>query len=212
MNLILMGPPGAGKGTQGEILAKKLNIQTISTGVMLRSAMKEGTEVGKVAAKYINDGLLIPDSVIVDVVKERLSKPDVEDGFILDGFPRTVAQAKALTEAGLKIDKVLSIDVSDDEIVGRLSSRRECSKCGAPYNEVSNKPAKEGICDKCGGELIRRADDVPETIMNRLSIYHNETEPILHYYKEMGLLVTAKGQPLIEDTVKSVFAALGIED
>ena len=212
MNLILMGPPGAGKGTQGEILAKKLNIQTISTGVMLRSAMKEGTEVGKVAAKYINDGLLIPDSVIVDVVKERLSKPDVEDGFILDGFPRTVAQAKALTEAGLKIDKVLSIDVSDDEIVGRLSSRRECSKCGAPYNEVSNKPAKEGICDKCGGELIRRADDVPETIMNRLSIYHNETEPILHYYKEMGHLVTAKGQPLIEDTVKSVFAALGIED
>lgn len=212
MNLILMGPPGAGKGTQGEILAKKLNIQTISTGVMLRSAMKEGTEVGKVAAKYINDGLLVPDSVIVDVVKERLSKPDVEDGFILDGFPRTVAQAKALTEAGLKIDKVLSIDVSDDEIVGRLSSRRECSKCGAPYNVVSNKPTKEGICDKCGGELIRRADDVPETIMNRLSIYHNETEPILHYYKEMGLLVTAKGQPLIEDTVKCVFAALGIED
>lgn len=212
MNLILMGPPGAGKGTQGEILAKKLNIQTISTGVMLRSAMKEGTEVGKVAAKYINDGLLVPDSVIVDVVKERLSKPDVKDGFILDGFPRTVAQAKALTETGLKIDKVLSIDVSDDEIVGRLSSRRECSKCGAPYNVVSNKPAKEGICDKCGGELIQRADDVPETIMNRLSIYHNETEPILDYYKEMGLLVTAKGQPLLEDTVKYVFAALGIED
>lgn len=212
MNLILMGPPGAGKGTQGEILAKKLNIQTISTGVMLRSAMKEGTEVGKVAAKYINDGLLVPDSVIVDVVKERLSKPDVKDGFILDGFPRTVAQAKALTETGLKIDKVLSIEVSDDEIVGRLSSRRECSKCGAPYNVVSNKPAKEGICDNCGGELIQRADDVPETIMNRLSIYHNETEPILDYYKEMGLLVTAQGQPLLEDTVKRVFEALGIED
>ena len=168
MNLILMGPPGAGKGTQGEILAKKLNIQTISTGVMLRSAIKEGTEVGKVAAQYINDGRLVPDSVIVDVVKERLSKDDVQSGFILDGFPRTVAQAKALTETGIKIDKVLCIEVSDDEIVGRLSSRRECSKCGAPYNVISNKPEKDGVCDKCGGELIQRADDVPETIMNRL--------------------------------------------
>lgn len=212
MNLILMGPPGAGKGTQGEILAKKLNIQTISTGVMLRSAIKEGTEVGKVAAQYINDGLLVPDSVIVDVVKERLSKHDVKEGFILDGFPRTVAQAKALTETGVKIDKVLCIVVSDDEIVGRLSSRRECSKCGAPYNVVSNKPKTEGVCDKCGGELIQRADDVPETIMNRLSIYHKETEPIIDYYKEMGLLAVAEGQELLEDTVKRVFDALGIED
>ena len=212
MNLILMGPPGAGKGTQGEILAKKLNIQTISTGVMLRSAIKEGTEVGKVAAQYINDGLLVPDSVIVDVVKERLSKDDVQNGFILDGFPRTVAQAKALTETGIKIDKVLCIEVSDDEIVGRLSSRRECSKCGAPYNVISNKPEKDGVCDKCGGELIQRADDVPETIMNRLSIYHKETEPIIDYYAEMGLIAKAEGQPLLEDTVKRVFEALGIED
>lgn len=212
MNLILMGPPGAGKGTQGEILAKKLNIQTISTGVMLRSAIKEGTEVGKVAAQYINDGLLVPDSVIVDVVKERLSKDDVQNGFILDGFPRTVAQAKALTETGIKIDKVLCIEVSDDEIVGRLSSRRECSKCGAPYNVISNKPEKDGVCDKCGGELIQRADDVPETIMNRLSIYHKETEPIIDYYAQMGLIAKAEGQPLLEDTVKRVFEALGIED
>ncbi len=212
MNLILMGPPGAGKGTQGEILAKKLNIQTISTGVMLRSAIKEGTEVGKVAAQYINDGLLVPDSVIVDVVKERLSKDDVQNGFILDGFPRTVAQAKALTETGIKIDKVLCIEVSDDEIVGRLSSRRECSKCGAPYNVISNKPEKDGVCDKCGGELIQRADDVPETIMNRLSIYHKETEPIIDYYAEMGLIAKAEGQPLLEDTIKRVFEALGIED
>lgn len=212
MNLILMGPPGAGKGTQGEILAKKLNIQTISTGVMLRSAIKEGTEIGKVAAQYINDGLLVPDSVIVDVVKERLSKDDVQNGFILDGFPRTVAQAKALTETGIKIDKVLCIEVSDDEIVGRLSSRRECSKCGAPYNVISNKPEKDGVCDKCGGELIQRADDVPETIMNRLSIYHKETEPIIDYYAQMGLIAKAEGQPLLEDTVKRVFEALGIED
>ena len=212
MNLILMGPPGAGKGTQGEILAGKLNIQTISTGVMLRSAIKEGTEVGKVAAQYINDGKLVPDSVIVDVVRERLSKPDVKDGFILDGFPRTVAQAKALAETGLKIDKVLCIHVADEVIVERLSSRRECSKCGAPYNVVSKPSKVEGICDSCGGELIQRADDVPETIENRLNIYHKETEPIIDFYKEMGILVVAEGQPLLEDTVKRVNAVLGLGD
>lgn len=212
MNLILMGPPGAGKGTQGEILARKLNIQTISTGVMLRGAIKEGTPVGKIAEQYINDGKLVPDSVIVDVVKERLSKPDVKDGFILDGFPRTVAQAEALAETGIRIDKVLCIDVPDDVIVGRLSSRRECSKCGAPYNVVSNQPKQEGVCDKCGGSLIQRADDVPETIMNRLDIYHKETEPILDYYKKQGLLAVAEGQPLLEDTIKRVYAALEIEE
>lgn len=212
MNLILMGPPGAGKGTQGEILADKLNIQTISTGLMLRSAIKEGTEIGKLAAQYINDGKLVPDDVIVGVVKERLAKPDLENGFILDGFPRTVAQAKALTETGIKIDKVLCIDVADDVIVNRLSSRRECSKCGVPYNVVSNKPAKEGICDKCGGELIQRADDVPETIKNRLNVYHEETEPILAYYEELGMLVKVQGQDKLEDTVKCVNTALGIEE
>ncbi len=212
MNLILMGPPGAGKGTQGEILADKLNIQTISTGLMLRGAIKEGTEIGKLAAQYINDGKLVPDDVIVGVVKERLAKPDLQNGFILDGFPRTVAQAKALTETGIRIDKVLCIDVADDVIVSRLSSRRECSKCGVPYNVVSNKPEKEGICDKCGGELIQRADDVPETIKNRLNVYHDETEPILAYYEEMGLLVKVQGQDKLEDTVKCVNAALGIEE
>ena len=210
MNLVLMGPPGAGKGTQGEILSKKLNIQTISTGVMLRSAIKEGPEVGKIAADFINDGKLGPDEVIVRVVKERLSKPDVNDGFILDGFPRTVKQAEALTQTGIKIDKVLSLEVEDEKIVSRLSSRRECSGCGAPYSTIYNKPAVEGKCDKCGADLIQRADDNPETIQNRLNIYHSETEPIKEYYEKLGLLVCAKGEEELEDTTKNVFSALGI--
>ncbi len=212
MNLVLMGPPGAGKGTQGEILSKRLGIDTISTGVMLRSAIKEGTEVGKLADQYINDGKLVPDDVIVSIVKERLSKPDCANGFILDGFPRTIAQAKALTESGVKIDKVLSLEVEDEKIVERLSSRRECSKCGAPYNIISNKPAEDGKCDKCGGELIQRADDNPETIQNRLNVYHDQTEPIKDYYAAEGLLVTAKGEEKLEDTTKNVAEALGLEE
>ena len=212
MNLVLMGPPGAGKGTQGEILSERLGVDTISTGVMLRSAIKEGTEVGKLAEQYINDGKLVPDDVIVSIVKERLSKPDCADGFILDGFPRTIAQAKALTESGVKIDKVLSLEVDDAKIVERLSSRRECSKCGAPYNVISNKPEVEGKCDKCGGELIQRADDNHETIQNRLNVYHEQTEPIKGYYAEAGLLVTAQGEEKLEDTTKNVAKALGLEE
>ena len=211
MKLVLMGPPGAGKGTQGEILSKRLGIDTISTGVMLRNAIKEQTEVGKLAEGYINEGKLVPDDVIVAIVKERLAKPDCEKGFILDGFPRTTAQAEALTASGVKIDKVLSLEVDDDVIVERLSSRRECSKCGAPYSVLFNKPAVEGKCDKCGGELIRRADDNPETIKNRLNVYHEQTEPIKDYYAKAGLLVTASGADKVEDTTKNVLAALGIE-
>lgn len=210
MNLVLMGPPGAGKGTQGEILSKRLGIDTISTGVMLRSAIKEGTEVGKLAEQYINDGKLVPDDVIVAIVKERLSQPDCANGFILDGFPRTIAQADALTKSGVKIDKVLSLEVEDEKIVARLSSRRECSKCGAPYNVISNKPAVEGKCDKCGGDLIQRADDNPETIQNRLNVYHDQTEPIKDYYAKAGLLVTAMGEEELEDTTKNVAEALGL--
>lgn len=210
MNLVLMGPPGAGKGTQGEILSKRLGIDTISTGVMLRSAIKEGTEVGKLAEQYINDGKLVPDDVIVAIVKERLSQPDCAKGFILDGFPRTIAQADALTKSGVKIDKVLSLEVEDEKIVSRLSSRRECSKCGTPYNVISNKPAVEGKCDKCGGDLIQRADDNPETIQNRLNVYHDQTEPIKDYYAKAGLLVTAKGEEKLEDTTNNVAEALGL--
>ncbi len=211
MNLVLMGPPGAGKGTQGEILSKRLGIDTISTGVMLRTAIKEQTEVGKMAEKYINDGKLVPDDVIVKIVKERLEKPDCAKGFILDGFPRTTAQAEALTESGVKIDKVLSLEVEDEKIVERLSSRRECRECGAPYNVISNKPAAEGKCDKCGGDLIQRADDNPDTIKNRLNVYHEQTEPIKAYYEKQGLLVTAKGEEELSDTTKNVAVALGLE-
>ncbi|MBQ2664543.1 MAG: adenylate kinase [Clostridia bacterium] len=211
MNLILVGPPGAGKGTQGEILSKRLEIDTISTGVMLRTAIKEQTEVGKLAEKYINDGKLVPDDVIVAIVKERLSQPDCEKGFILDGFPRTVPQAEALTASGVKIDKVLSLEVDDSVIVERLSARRECSKCGAPYSVLYKKPVTEGKCDKCGGELIQRADDNPETIQNRLNVYHEQTEPIKAYYEKAGLLVKAEGADSVDDTTKNVFKALGLE-
>lgn len=211
MNLILVGPPGAGKGTQGEILSKKLGIDTISTGVMLRTAIKEQTEVGKLAEQYINDGKLVPDDVIVAIVKERLAQPDCDKGFILDGFPRTVPQAEALTASGVKIDKVLSLEVDDSVIVERLSARRECSKCGAPYSVLYKKPAVEGKCDKCGGELIQRADDNPETIQNRLNVYHEQTEPIKAYYEKQGLLVKAEGADSVDDTTKNVFKALGLE-
>ena len=208
MRLILMGPPGAGKGTQGELLEKKLGISTISTGLMLRTAIKEQTEVGKLAEQYINEGKLVPDEVIVAIVKERLEQPDCERGFILDGFPRTTAQAQALDDAGVTIDKVLLLEVDDEKIVERLSSRRECSKCGTPYNVISKKPAKEGICDNCGGELICRKDDIPETIENRLNIYHEQTEPIKKFYEAKGILAVAKGEEELADTTANVMKAL----
>ncbi len=211
MNLVLVGPPGAGKGTQGEILSKRLGVDTISTGVMLRTAIKEQTEIGKNVEKIINAGNLVPDDVMVELIKERLAKPDCAKGFILDGFPRTTAQAVALTESGVKIDKVLSLEVDDDKIVERLSSRRECRKCGAPYNVISNKPEIEGKCDKCGGDLIQRADDNPETIQNRLNVYHEQTEPIKAYYEKKGILVTAQGEEKLEDTTSNVAKALGLE-
>lgn len=210
MRLILMGPPGAGKGTQGEILEKKLGVSTISTGVMLRAAIKEQTEVGKIAEEYINAGKLVPDDVIVAIVKERLAEADCEKGFILDGFPRTTAQAEALDIAGVKIDKVLLLEVDDKVIVERLSSRRECSKCGTPYNVISKKPAKEGICDNCGGSLILRDDDNPKTIENRLNVYHEQTEPIKDFYLAKGILAVAKGEDKVEDTTKNVLDALGL--
>ncbi len=211
MNLVLVGPPGAGKGTQGEILSKRLGVDTISTGVMLRTAIKEQTEIGKNVEKIINAGNLVPDDVMVELIKERLAKPDCAKGFILDGFPRTTAQAVALTESGVKIDKVLSLEVDDDKIVERLSSRRECRKCGAPYNVISNKPEIEGKCDKCGGDLIQRADDNPETIHNILNVYHEQTEPIKAYYEKKGILVTAQGEEKLEDTTSNVAKALGLE-
>lgn len=211
MKLILLGPPGAGKGTQAEILSKKLGIETISTGVMLRTAIREKTELGKLAEGYINDGKLVPDEVVVGIVKERLQKEDCKKGFILDGFPRTTAQAEALLETGVEIDKVLSLEVPDETIIERLSGRRECKDCGTPYHVVFKPSSKGDICDACGGELIQRADDNEETVKNRIDIYHEQTEPIKEYYQKTGKLVIAYGKEKLEDTTKAVSDALGLE-
>ena len=209
MKLILLGPPGAGKGTQAEILSKKLGVETISTGVMLRAAIREGTELGKLAAGYINDGKLVPDEVVVGIVKDRLSQDDCKKGFILDGFPRTTAQAEALDASGAKIDKVLLIDVSDETIIERLSGRRECKECGTPYHVVY-KPSPNGDRCTCGGELIQRADDNEETVKSRIAIYHQQTEPIKDYYQAQGKLVVAKGEEELAETTKAVEKALGL--
>ena len=210
MKLILLGPPGAGKGTQAEILSKKFGIDTISTGVMLRTAIREGTELGKLAEGYINKGKLVPDDVVVGIVKERQKQKDCEKGFILDGFPRTTAQAEALEEAGVEIDKVLSLEVSDETIIQRLSGRRECKACGTPYHVV-HKPSPNGEKCPCGGDLIQRADDNEETVKNRIEIYHEQTEPIKDFYEKKGKLVIAYGQEELEDTTKEVLKALGID-
>ena len=209
MNLILLGPPGAGKGTQAEILSKKLGVDTISTGAMLRGAIREGTELGRMASEYINEGKLVPDDVVVGIVKERLSQEDCKKGFILDGFPRTTAQAEALRESGIRIDKVLLLDVADEVIVERLSGRRECSKCATPYHIVY-KPSPAGDKCPCGGELIQRDDDNEQTVKNRIEVYHNQTEPIKEYYEKQCILVVASGCDAVEDTTKAVFKALGI--
>lgn len=209
MNLILLGPPGAGKGTQAEILSKRLDVDTISTGAILRGAIREGTELGCTASQYINEGKLVPDDVVVKIVKERLSQEDCKKGFILDGFPRTVAQAEALDEAGIKIDKVLLLDVADDIIVERLSGRRECAKCATPYHTVY-KPSPAGDMCPCGGKLIQRDDDNEQTVKNRIKVYHNQTEPIKEYYKKKGVLVSADGCSSVENTTEAVFKALGL--
>lgn len=210
MKLILLGPPGAGKGTQAEILSKRLGIDTISTGVMLRTAIREGTELGKLAEGYINEGKLVPDDVVVGIVKERLSQEDCNKGFILDGFPRTTAQAEALDEAGVEIDKVLSLEVADKTIIERLSGRRECKACGTPYHVVYKPSANDDKCT-CGGELIQRADDNEETVKNRIKIYHEQTEPIKDYYEKKGKLVIAYGQEELADTTEEVAKALGLD-
>lgn len=211
MKLILLGPPGAGKGTQAEVLTKKFGIETISTGVMLRAAMRDGTELGKLAKGYIDAGKLVPDEVVVGIVKERLSQDDCRNGFILDGFPRTIAQAEALTDAGVEIDKVLSLEVDDEIIVERLTGRRECKSCGTPYH-IKNKPVPaDGKCVVCGGsDIIQRADDNEETIRNRIKVYHEQTEPIKEYYASRGKVVTVDSSGTVDQTNAAVDAALGL--
>lgn len=210
MRLILLGPPGAGKGTQAKNISEKLGISTISTGAMLRAAIENNTPLGKEAQGYMEKGDLVPDETVVAIVKERLAQPDCEKGYILDGFPRTIAQAEAIDKFGIKIDKVLSLEVDDEVIIERLSGRRECRKCAATYHITYNPSSKGDICDRCGGELVCRKDDEVETIKNRMKVYHEETEPIKAYYEAQGKVVTVKGREKVEDTQNAVFSALGI--
>ena len=206
MNLILLGAPGAGKGTQAAVICEKLNIPTISTGNIIREALKNGTEMGLKAKSYMDAGKLVPDEVVIGIVKERLAQDDCANGFILDGFPRTIPQAEALDAMGVVIDKVIDIEVADEVIVNRLSGRRVCEKCGRPYHLESLKPKAEGICDDCGGTLVQRKDDSIETVKARLDIYHNETEPLKDYYAKQNKLVVVEGQDTVEDTSKLVLA------
>ncbi len=208
MRLILLAAPGAGKGTQAEKLSEHFGIPTISTGAILRHNIQEGTELGKIAKQFIDGGNLIPDDVMIQVMQERLSQDDCKNGFILDGFPRTLTQAEALSDSGIAIDTVLNLEVKDEEIVSRLSGRLECKECASTFHKEYRKPKTPGVCDNCGGELITRADDKPETVKSRLSIYHSQTEPLLNYYSEKGILKTAEGQDAIEDTTKAVLAVL----
>ncbi len=208
MNLILLGAPGAGKGTQAEVVCDKLNIVSISTGNIIREAVKNKTEMGIQAKDYIDNGQLVPDDIIIKIIKERLSKDDCKKGFILDGVPRTVEQAKALNDLGVEIDKVINIDVSDEVICKRLSGRRVCSACGASYHMLYKKPTKEGICDRCGGQLIIRKDDQPETVIERLDVYHELTEPLIEYYNNKGKLTTIEGQEEVAQTSELILAAL----
>ncbi len=208
MKIILLGAPGAGKGTQAEKISEALKIPQISTGNIIREALKSGSEVGLKAKKYIESGALVPDEVVIDIIKDRIAKDDCANGFILDGFPRTIAQAEALDNMGIIIDKVLDIDVADDVIASRLSGRRVCESCGSSYHVEFKKPAVEGVCDKCGGALIQRKDDRPETVVDRLNVYHEQTEPLKEYYAKTGKLRTVKGQEKVEQTTVLVFEAL----
>ena len=209
MNLILLGAPGAGKGTQAELLMEKLHIPGISTGNMLREAMKNGTPVGEKAKYYMDNGLLVPDEVIMDIVAERVVQPDCVSGFILDGVPRTLAQAEALEARNVRIDHVISIEIDDSVIAGRMTGRRVCSKCGASYHVTANPPKTEGICDQCGAELVIRKDDAPETVRHRLEVYHETTEVLKSYYAEQGKLRLVDGNQPIEDAFRDVLKAIG---
>ena len=210
MKLILLGAPGAGKGTQAEILSAKLGIPTISTGNILRAAIKDGTPTGLEAKSYMDAGKLVPDSVIIGIVAQRLAQPDCEKGFILDGVPRTIGQAEALDAHGVTFDHVVSIEISDQEIVERMAGRRVCSSCGAPYHVKARPPKAEGVCDVCGGPLVQRVDDAHDTVMRRLEVYHAETEPLKGYYERKGILSPVANQATIEGTTRVIMEALGI--
>ena len=208
MNLILLGAPGAGKGTQAEKICEKLSIPAISTGNMLREAMANGTEMGLKAKSFIDAGKLVPDEVVIGIINERLKAVDCKNGFILDGFPRTIPQAEALDNMGVRIDRVIDIEVPDDKIASRLSGRRVCLKCGATYHTAYKKPKQEGICDVCGEKLVQRKDDMPETVLDRLKTYHEQTEPLKGFYEKKGILRVVEGQEEVADTTALTFQAL----
>ena len=208
MKIILLGAPGAGKGTQAEVICNRYNIPAISTGNIIREALKTGTEMGLKAKSYMDSGALVPDEVVIGIIKERIVKDDCTDGFILDGFPRTIPQAEALDKMGIVIDKVIDIEVPDEKIINRMSGRRVCEKCGASYHLEYKKPKVEGICDACSGTLIQRKDDHPDTVKSRLDVYHSETEPLKDYYEKQGKLTVVEGQEEIEDTTRLLIEAL----
>ena len=208
MNLILLGAPGAGKGTQAELLVEKLSIPAISTGNMLREAMSNGSDLGKKVKQYMDEGSLVPDELILGIVAERVSRPDCRKGFILDGVPRTLAQAEALEAKGVQIDHVVSIEVDDSEIEHRMTGRRVCTKCGASYHITANPPKVEGICDLCGGQLTIRKDDAPETVRHRLQVYHETTEVLKDFYGKLGRLSIVNGSQSIADANRDILKAI----
>ena len=212
MKLILLGAPGAGKGTQADILKKKLNVPTISTGNILRAAVKNGTPTGLRAKEYMDAGRLVPDEVIIGIIQERLQESDCANGYILDGVPRTIAQAAALEKAGITFDDVISIEISDETIMERMSGRRVCESCGASYHIVNIPPKKEGVCDVCGGKLVQRKDDDPNTVRDRLAVYHKETEPLKGFYEARGILKTVEDQPTVAGTTQAILRELGVTE
>ena len=208
MKLILLGAPGAGKGTQAEIISERLSVPTISTGNIIRAALKAQTEMGVKAKEFIDKGLLVPDDVVIGIIRDRLKENDCKNGFILDGFPRTVPQAQALDDMGIEIDKVIDIHVPDEKIVQRLSGRRVCGGCGASYHLLYKKPEKDGVCNLCGAQLVQRTDDREETVLERLKIYHEQTEPLVEYYRKKNKLVVVEGQEEVSDTTALTLKAL----
>ena len=210
MKIIFLGAPGAGKGTQADILAEKLGIPTISTGVIIRESLKCGTEMGLKAKKFIEAGELVPDDVVIGIIKERLAKADCQNGFILDGFPRTVPQAEALDAMGVELDKIISIEVPDENIVERMSGRRVCAKCGASYHVVFNPSGDGAHCDKCGEELSLRKDDAPEVVKSRLEVYHSTTEPLKDYYLAKGKLSLVDGVGSVDEITARTVRALEV--
>ena len=208
MNIILLGAPGAGKGTQAEKICEHLNIPAISTGNIIREALKSGTEMGLKAKSYMDAGQLVPDEVVIGIIKDRLANDDCNNGFILDGFPRTIPQAEALDKMGVVIDKVIDIEVPDERIIARMSGRRVCGSCGASYHLEYKVPKTEGVCDLCAGALVQRKDDHPDTVKARLEVYHSETEPLKEYYSKQGKLAIVEGQEEISDTTALVFKEL----